>query len=126
MAHFAKINLDNIVEQVVVVPDEQESRGNEYLNEIGLTGTWIQTSYNHNFRKMFASIGGLYLASKDIFVNPQPYPSWTLDEDLEDWVAPVAMPTAEEGVFYTWNEEDQIWNSNQVVAQQEAPAEISS
>ena len=68
MAHFAKINAFNIVTEVVVVSDEQEHRGNEFLNEIGLHGRWIQTSYNDNIRGKFAAIGDTYDEANDIFV----------------------------------------------------------
>jgi hypothetical protein len=60
MAHFAEIDSDNKVVRVVVVPNEFEHRGNEYLNELGVTGTWVQTSYNANFGGKFAGIGDIW------------------------------------------------------------------
>jgi hypothetical protein len=57
MAHFAKLDSENKVTEVVVVPNEQEERGNEYLNELGLTGVWEQTSYNANFGSKYAAVG---------------------------------------------------------------------
>lgn len=69
MAHFAKIE-DGIVTQVVVVANEHEEDGETYLNSLGLEGTWIQTSYNGNFRGKFAGIGDTYDAEKDEFVSP--------------------------------------------------------
>ena len=69
MAHFAHIDENNIVTQVLVVPDEQEHRGEEYLNELGLEGRWIQTSYNDNIRGRYAGIGYYYYESNDIFIS---------------------------------------------------------
>jgi hypothetical protein len=71
MAHFAQIDENNSVLQVIVVPNEQEHRGNEYLNELGLTGTWIQTSYNANIRGKYAGPGDIYDAENDEFI-PKP------------------------------------------------------
>jgi len=82
MAHFAEIDSDNKVLRVLVVPDEQEHRGQEYLNEIGIPGTWIQTSYNANIRGKFAGTGDIYDPINDVFlVGPQN--SYT-DEDVID------------------------------------------
>lgn len=67
MAHFAHIDENNIVTQVLVVPDEQEHRGEEYLNELGLEGRWIQTSYNDNIRGSYAGIGDYYNEDIDMF-----------------------------------------------------------
>jgi len=109
MAHFAEIDENNIVTQVLVVPDEQEHRGQEYLaNDLGLGGTWVQTSYNHKIRKQFAGIGFKYDLEADVFVSTQPFASWLLDEN-HDWQAPVAYP--EDGVIYTWNEENLDWEA---------------
>lgn len=107
MAHFAKVNADNLVEQVLVVPDEQEHRGEEYLNELGLQGRWIQTSYNANIRKQFAGIGFEYLPTQDAFRQSAPYPSWIWDSKNWNWKAPVSMP--EDGKIYRWNEESTSW-----------------
>jgi len=70
MAHFAKIE-NNIVTNVVVVANENEANGEEYLNSLGLEGQWIQTSYNANFRGKFAGIGDTYDEVNDIFVAPE-------------------------------------------------------
>ncbi len=105
MAHFAEINENNIVTRVLVVDNSQEHRGQEFLaEELGLGGRWIQTSYNHNFRKQYAGVGYSYDEVKDEFVTPQPYSSWQLDEN-NDWQPPVPRPneTAE------WDEEFEIW-----------------
>jgi hypothetical protein len=119
MAHFAEIDENNIVTQVLVIDDEQEHRGQEFLaNDLGLGGTWIQTSYNTYLgvhlngripmRKNYAGIGYVYDSTRDAFYSPQPYPSWTLDESTCGWVPPVAMPPASE-TLYEWNEEAQAW-----------------
>lgn len=107
MAHFAKINNENIVEQVLVVPDEQEHRGEEYLNEIGLKGRWIQTSYNKTIRKIFAGIGTEYLEQYDAFRGPAPFDSWSFNFELWQWEPPVAKP--EDGQRYGWDEATLSW-----------------
>ena len=71
MAHFAEIDSDNKVLRVLVVDNEQEHRGQEFLaEELGLGGTWIQTSYNNNFRGKFAGIGYTYDPVNDVFIEP--------------------------------------------------------
>jgi len=109
MAHFAEIDNDGIVKQVLVVPDQQEHRGQEYLaNDLGLGGTWIQTSYNHRIRKQYAGIGFKYDAAADVFIAPQPFPSWSLDAN-HDWQAPTPKP--EDGLVYFWNEDKKDWEA---------------
>ena len=109
MAHFAQIDEDNIVTQVLVVPNNAEDRGQDYLaNDLALGGTWIQTSYNNRIRKNYAGVGFTYDPINDWFVAPQPYPSWSLDENAQ-WQAPVAYPT--DGVMYQWNEEIKDWQA---------------
>jgi len=73
MAHFAKIE-NGIVTDVVVVSNDHESDGEAYLNSLGLTGKWVQTSYNGNFRGKFAGLGDFYLEETDEFVSPQSEP----------------------------------------------------
>jgi len=111
MAHFAEI-IDNTVARVLVVPDEQEHRGQEYLaNDLGFGGTWIQTSYNattNGFRKHYAGMGYTYDPTLDAFYPPQPFPSWTLDADC-NWQPPTPRPAGE--TFYTWNETTQEWET---------------
>lgn len=107
MAHFAEIDENGIVKQVLVVPDQQEHRGHDFLaTDLGLGGTWIQTSYNHRIRKQYAGIGYKYDAEADVFIAPQPFPSWLLDEN-HDWQAPVPRP--EDDLMYVWNEENLDW-----------------
>jgi hypothetical protein len=107
MAHFAKIDENNIVQEVLVVDNSQEHRGQEFLaDDLGLGGRWIQTSYNSNFRKQYAGVGFYYDETKDIFVSPQPFPSWILDEN-NDWKTPMEKPS--DAKMYIWNEETLTW-----------------
>ena len=89
MAHYAEIDENNIVTRVLVVPDEQEHRGQEYLaNELGLGGLWIQTSYNARIRKNYAGIGYTFDPVRDAFIAPRPecHPDKvTFDEETCHW-----------------------------------------
>jgi len=118
MAHFANINSDNIVTQVLVVSDNDAPRGHDFLSkDLGLGGTWIQTSYNtrggeHSnggtpLRKNYAGIGYTYDSGRDAFIPPKPYASWVLDEATCLWNAPVAYPT--DGKMYSWDESTTSW-----------------
>jgi hypothetical protein len=105
MSHFAKIE-NNIVTEILVVHNELEHRGADFLaNDLGLGGTWIQTSYNNNIRKQYAGVGFSYDSVADVFIAPQPYPSWALDNDF-NWQAPTPRP---EGMGWYWNEVEQVW-----------------
>lgn len=108
MAHFAEINDDSIVTRVLVVPNEHEHHGADYLAVVlGLGGVWVQTSYNGTIRKNFAGPGYLYDGERDAFIPPRPYPSWMLDEATCRWVPPVAYP--DDGGRYSWDEPTQAW-----------------
>ncbi len=110
MAHFAEIDENGVVVQVLVVPDAQEHRGHEFLaDDLGLGGTWVQTSYNARIRKNYAGIGMIYDADRDAFIAPQPSASWILNEDTCRWEAPVPYPT--DGIMYAWNEETTDWEA---------------
>ena len=130
MARFAKVDKDNIVQTVHVVEnknllndqgEEEEVIGINFLikvhgEEIGFT--WIQSSYNtrggvHSdgktpFRKNHAGIGFTYDETRDAFIPPKPYDSWTLNEDTCIWDPPVAYP--DDGKKYVWNEDTQAWD----------------
>jgi len=124
MAHFAELNNSNEVLRVIVISnDDVEANGGELSSEAETfvasivphseDGTaWKQTSYNSNFRKQYAGIGDTFDSSKDKFIKPQPYPSWSLDSN-DDWVAPVTYPTITEIdsnlVIITWDEDNQKW-----------------
>lgn len=114
MAHYAKLDENNIVQQVVVVSNEHEIK-NGIEDEttgiafcVALTGhqNWKKTSYNNNIRKQYASIGFTYDPIKDVFISPRPYPSWNLDENL-DWQPPVPKP--QDGNIYVWSEFTLSW-----------------
>jgi len=104
MAHWAELDENNVVLRVTVGSNDEPDEGYGWLIE-NLGGRWVQTSYNHNFRKQFAGIGYTYDEVADVFVAPQPYPSWVLDEN-HDWQAPVPMPG--EGDWY-WDEDSLAW-----------------
>ena len=103
MAHFAEIDNNNNVLRVIVVADKYESNGAEWCNNL-LGGIWVQTSYNNRIRKQFAGIGYTYDANADVFITPQPYPSWTLDAN-HDWQSPTPKPEGD----YMWSEPNQQW-----------------
>ena len=106
MAHFARINQYNVVTEVLVVDNSLEHRGADFLaNDLGLGGTWIQTSYNHNFRKQYAGVGYTYNQEADVFISPQPFPSWNLDDNF-DWQPPVERP---DGGMNKWDEPTLSW-----------------
>ena len=117
MAHFAKLDNQNIVLDVNVVNNEtinnlpfpeSEPIGLAFLTEwSGGYTNWKQTSYNANFRKNYAGIGYTYDATLDAFIAPKPYPSWLLNTTTCQWQAPVPYPT--DGKMYTWDEETQSW-----------------
>jgi len=118
MAHFAKINESNIVETVNVVNDTEAVSGQAFLNSLGLTGTWIQTSYNTRgnthilsgtpLRGNYAGIGYIYDSVNDVFYPPQPYSSWSIGLSSNwIWVAPVHAPV--DGNNYMWNESTLSW-----------------
>ena len=104
MAHFARINQNNIVTFVTVVDNsvitdengvEHEERAFDLLYTCIPESTgdrWVQTSYGNNFRKRYAAIGYTYDEQRDAFIPPKPYNSWILNEDTCDWEPPVPMP----------------------------------
>ena len=93
MAHFAEINKDNIVLRVLVVSDDLEHRGQEFLSQdLGLGGTWIQTSYNGNIRKNYAGIGYTYDKNRDAFIAPKPSNQIGFDEETCRWVVSNETP----------------------------------
>jgi hypothetical protein len=94
MAHFAEIDGAGTVLRVLVVPNEQESRGDAFLrDDLKLGGVWRQTSYNGNIRKNYAGVGHTYDSMRDAFIAPKPFASWLLDESTCQWQAPIARPT---------------------------------
>ena len=110
MAHFAEIDENGVVLRVLVVPDAQEHRGQDYMAvDLALGGTWVQTSYNARIRKNYAGIGMTYDAARDAFIAQQPHASWVLDEETCQWGSPVPYPT--DGLMYEWDENITDWKA---------------
>lgn len=114
MAHFAKLDENNVVITVNVVdnnvldPSNEEASGIAYLTAwSGGYSNWKQTSYNNTFRKNYAGVGDLYDSVRDAFIPLKPYSSWTLNEETCLWEAPVPYPT--DGKYYSWNESKLKW-----------------
>ena len=113
MSHFAQIDENNVVTQVLVIEQDVIDTG-----LFGDPSSFIQTSYNtfggvHKLggtplRKNYAGIGYTYDATRDAFIPPKPFASWTLNEDTCLWDAPTPMPV-EEGKIFVWNEETTSW-----------------
>jgi hypothetical protein len=117
MAYFAQIDDDGTVLQVISVsnadapdpaPSNSEALGQAFIASLGLDGDWRQTSFHGSFRKMYAPVGGRYLADADVFIGPQPFPSWSLDAN-HDWQPPTPYPT--DGGMYVWDEDTLTWVS---------------
>ena len=124
MAHFAELNSSNEVLQVIVVSnDDVDSNGGDlhadaeaFVKTIVPHSTggvaWKQTSYNGNFRKQYAGMGDTFDASKNKFIKPKPFPSWSLDSN-DDWQSPVTFPSVTEidsvMIFISWDEDNQKW-----------------
>lgn len=127
MSHFAIIDENNIVTQVLVIEQDVINTGH-----FGDPKTFVQTSYNTRggvhygsdgqpdggvaLRKNYAGIGYRYDKERDAFVPPKPFASWVLDEETCYWQAPVAMPDSTDldpGLFYVWDEETVSWKLNQ-------------
>jgi hypothetical protein len=110
MAHYAFLNENNIVTEVITGIDEAE------IIEGKDPETWygefrgqrcVRTSYNGNIRKNYAGIGYTYDEALDAFIPPQPYSSWILNEETANWESPIAYP--EDGLMYSWDEYQGIW-----------------
>jgi hypothetical protein len=115
MAHFAQLNDQNIVLQVIVIHNndclddmgmESEAKGIAFCNSL-IPGNWIQTSYNATIRKNYAGIGFTYDQQRDAFIAPKPFTSWILNETTCQWEAPVPYPNDEKP--YVWDEESLQW-----------------
>tara|TARA_B110000211_G_C13964974_1_gene502313 strand:+ start:391 stop:768 length:378 start_codon:yes stop_codon:yes gene_type:complete len=121
MAHFAEIDSNSLVLRVVVVSNadtaladgkETESIGIAHCQKL-FGGTWVQTSYNGNFRKNYAGVGSTYDSTRNAFYSPKPFNSWVLNESTCVWEAPVALPSdSGEGdppKMYKWDEDSTSW-----------------
>ena len=121
MAHFAQLNENNVVMMVIVVNNadcldensvESETVGIAFCQGLlGADTRWKQTSYNRKFRRNYAGKGYSYFEPLDVFVEPQPYPSWTFDTATANWVSPIPKPTVPDIYFLSWDEENQEWDA---------------
>lgn len=116
MAHFARIDEHNVVQEIIVVDNkdcknkdfpESEKIGQEFLKKLGLHGKWKQTSYNGNFRERYAGLGSKYIQDVDIFTEPQPFSSWKLNPKTYKWESPTPMPKDKSS--YYWDEKIKNW-----------------
>jgi len=101
MAHFAQLDDNNQVLQVIVVSDEHEANGEQWCHGFA-GGRWKQTSYNGRIRKNYAGIGYVYDESRDAFIPPKPFPSWSLNEETCRWESP--NPKPDNQYQYRWSE----------------------
>lgn len=116
MAHFAKLDSNNIVTDVIVISNddlldengvEQESLGIKVCKNIfGSKTKWVQTSYTGSFRKQYAGVGAKYDKDNDVFIAPKPFESWILNDNF-DWQPPIEYP--DDGKPYMWNEDTMSW-----------------
>jgi hypothetical protein len=114
MAHFAEI-INNKVKKVIVINneilldngEESEAKGIDFCESLFAHRNWVQTSYNGNIRYNFAGVGYTWDSDNDAFYAPQPFPSWSLNENYI-WQAPVPYP--DDGNIYNWNEDNQSWD----------------
>lgn len=115
MAHFAQLDENNVVLQVIVVHNndcldvngnESEAVGVAFCQSL-LGGNWKQTSYNGNMRKNYAGIGYTYDAGRNAFIAPKPFASWVLNEDTCIWNSPVPYPA--DSNRYSWDEATTSW-----------------
>ena len=100
MGHYAKIDNDGIVTEVIAADPD-------YISTLDESFRWFQTSYNGNFRKHYAGIGYTYDKTLDAFIPPTPFPSWKLNKDTCEWEAPVVYPS--DGKTYLWDEDTTSW-----------------
>ena len=139
MAHFAQIDSDNIVTQVIVVNNEDclDSDGNESeavgvafcQDLLGADTNWVQTSYNNNMRFTYAGIGNIYLADQNVFLPQKPFPSWVLNTSTWVWDAPVALPSDhginnDKVVMYDWDEDSTSWTNRQEINHFTTPSDL--
>ena len=128
MAHFAELesktdptgftsDTHKVVKRVIVISnDDVNANGGDlhanaetFVSNLVGDGTWKQTSYNNNFRKQYAGIGFVYNASKNKFLSPQPYASWSLDGS-DDWQPPVTYPAGNQTAYrIDWDEDNTRW-----------------
>lgn len=122
MAHFAQLDDNNIVTQVIVVNNnelldengqESEAKGIAFC-QLLFGGNWKQTSYNASFRKNYAGIGFTYDSARDAFIQPKPFSSWILNEETCNWQPPIPQPEPIENFIWLWDEETTSWVSEAI------------
>ena len=101
MSHFAKINNNNIVTDIIVAEQDFINSG-----AVGDSFLWVQTSYNGSFRGKFASVGDTWDKTNEVFISPKPFASWTLNAEFI-WQSPIVKPN--DNKSYTWNEDTTNW-----------------
>ena len=110
MAHYAFLDENNIVTEVIVGRNEDETVDgvSDWETYYGQLRNQVckRTSYNSNIRKQYAGVGYTYDETNDVFITPQPYPTWVLDEN-HDWQAPIPYPN--DGESYVWDEDIEDW-----------------
>jgi hypothetical protein len=115
MAHFAQLDANNVVTQVIVINNnelldngvESEAKGIAFCQSLFPDTNWKQTSYNGNIRKNYAGVGFTYDSQRDAFIPPKPFASWVLNEDTCQWSSPTPYP--QDGEMYFWSEENGSW-----------------
>ena len=116
MAHFARVDTNNVVIEVIVIDNnslknlefpKSEEPGRTFIRSIGKPGKWYQCSYNKSFRKNYPGKGFVYNPKLDAFIPPQPYPSWTLNRTTCQWDPPISYPPGKE--LYDWDENTKTW-----------------
>lgn len=119
MAHFARLDENNNVIQVIVVDNkalldengqENEELGIKFCQQLlGENTRWVQTSYNSSFRNRFAGTGSYYDPVRDVFTEMKPYDSWIYDEETNSWVPPIPKPENGDNYIFIWDEENKNW-----------------
>ena len=120
MAYFAQLDQDNNVMQVIAItnadidylpfPESEPVGVSLCQNLFGSDTLWKQTSYNNNFRRKYAAVGGFYYPPLDVFVCPRPYASWTFQSSDATWQPPVPMPQVPANYIAVWNEQYLEWD----------------
>lgn len=108
MAHYAKIDNNNIVQEVLVFGNDIEPGVPKMPLPDGWR--WIQTSFNSKIRNKFACIGDTYSDEYDVFISKKPAESWSLNTETFKWDSPIPLPEDWDDVQYIWNEQDQSWD----------------
>jgi len=106
MSHFAEIDNNGVVQRVIVAEQDFINSG-----AVGDSFRWVQTSYNHNFRKNYAGKGFTYDKTRDAFIPPKIFASWTLVEATCQWKPPTEYP--DDNKYYEWDEDTTSWKETE-------------